>query len=163
MAIDVTMSISKDQENDRMYQKLLVPVDGSEHSARAVAAAIELVTCIGASVHLVHVIRDLSLPKEIRAMIASGEITAPRMQILQDSADIILDKARSRFEAAGIDRIEVTTLMGDPADKILQYAAQNGIDLIVLGQRGLAPHENLLGGVARKLVNMTRIACLIVT
>jgi nucleotide-binding universal stress UspA family protein len=162
MAIGVIMSSITDQENDSMYQKFLVPVDGSEHSARAVDAAIELAKCLGASVDVVHVIRDLSLPKEIRAMIASGEITAPRMQILQDSADIILDRARSRFQAAGIDS-KVTTLMGDPADKILEYATQNGIDLIVLGQRGLAPHENLLGGVARKLVNMTRIACLIVT
>jgi nucleotide-binding universal stress UspA family protein len=163
MAIDISMPSITDQENERMYQKLLVPLDGSEHSARAVEAAIEVAKCVGASVDLIHVIRDLSLPKEIRAMIASGEITAPRMQILQDSADIILDKARARFEAAGIESIKATALMGDPADKILQYAAENGIDLIVLGQRGLAPHENLLGGVARKLVNMTRVACLIVT
>jgi nucleotide-binding universal stress UspA family protein len=146
-----------------MYQKLLVPVDGSEHSTRAVDAAIEIVKCVGASVDVVHVIRDLSLPREIREMIASGEITAPRMQILQDSADIILDKARSEFQAGGVSRIQAKCLMGDPAAKILEYAEQNSIDLIVLGQRGLAPHDNLLGGVARKLVNMTTISCLIVT
>jgi hypothetical protein len=37
------------------------------------------------------------------------------------------------------------------------------VDLIVLGQRGLGPHEGLLGGVARKIVNMTQISCLIAT
>ncbi|MGQ9786974.1 MAG: universal stress protein, partial [Anaerolineae bacterium] len=54
-------------------------------------------------------------------------------------------------------------LMGDPAGKILEYAAQNGVDLIILGQRGLQPHSDLLGSVARKLVNTTHIPCLVVT
>jgi nucleotide-binding universal stress UspA family protein len=37
------------------------------------------------------------------------------------------------------------------------------VDLIVLRHRGLGPNEGLLGGVARKLVNMTEISVLIVT
>jgi nucleotide-binding universal stress UspA family protein len=37
------------------------------------------------------------------------------------------------------------------------------VALIVLGHRGLGPHGGLLGSVARKLVNMTDISCLVVT
>ncbi len=146
-----------------MFKKLLVLVDGSSYSNRAVDAAVELARCHGSSVLLLHVIRDLSLPKEILQMIAAGEVTASRMQILQDSADIILSNAQEKFEKAGLSEIKGEFLMGDPASRILEYAEQNDVDLIVFGHRGLGPHEGLLGGVARKLVNMTRTSCLIVT
>ncbi len=146
-----------------MFKKLLVPVDGSPYANRAVDTAIGLAKCWGASIMLVHVIRDLSLPREILEMIASGEITAGRLQLLKDSAAIILDNAAERCRQGGISDVTHECLMGDPAGRILEYAAQNGADLIVLGQRGLQPHSDLLGSVARKLVNTTTIPCLVVT
>jgi nucleotide-binding universal stress UspA family protein len=146
-----------------MYKKLLVPVDGSSLSNRAVETAAALAECCDASVHLIHVIRDLSLPKEILDMMAAGEVTASRMQILQDSAEIILGNARNKLQAAGITEVETACLLGDPATQILAAAAERGADLIVLGQRGLAPHGDLLGGVARKIVNRTTVPCMIVT
>lgn len=146
-----------------MYHKLLVPVDGSPFANRAVDAAIELAKCWNASILLVHVIRDLSLPREILEMIAAGEITAGRLQILKDSAAIILDNAADRCHKAGLTDVSKECLRGDPPTMILDYAVQNGVDLIVLGQRGLQPHNDLLGGVARKLVNITTIPCLVVT
>ena len=85
------------------------------------------------------------------------------MEILKDSAGIILDNAREKFSAAGGTELISETVIGDPASSILEYAEQNQADLIVLGQRGLGPNKGLLGGVARKLVNMTRISCLIAT
>jgi nucleotide-binding universal stress UspA family protein len=85
------------------------------------------------------------------------------MEILKDSADMILDNAREKFSAAGVTELVSETVIGDPASSILEYAERNQADLIVLGQRGLGPNKGLLGGVARKLVNMTRISCLIAT
>jgi len=146
-----------------MFEKLLVPVDGSPHANRAVDAAIELARCHGSSVFLLHAIRDLSLPRELLDMIASGEVTAGRMQLLQDSAEIILSNAAAKFEQAGVSDVKKEIVMGDPTSKILDYAEQNGVDLIVLGHRGLGPNRGLLGGVARMLVNTTSVSCLIVT
>lgn len=146
-----------------MFEKILVPVDGSKHGDRAVEMAINLAKCHGSSVLLLHVIRDLSLPKEIMAMIKAGEVTESRMEILQDSAEIILDSARERFVAAGITDVQREYVVGDPASRILEYADQKGVDLIVIGHRGLGPSEGLLGGVARKLVNMTHVSVLIAT
>lgn len=146
-----------------MFEGVLVPVDGSPHANRAVEVAIELAKCHGSVIHLLHAIRDLSLPKEILDMIQAGEITAGRLQILQDSAEIILNNALERCKQAGLSNIHKKVVMGDPATKMLEYAEQNGIDLIVIGQQGLQPNPGLLGGVVRKLVNMTPISCLIVT
>jgi nucleotide-binding universal stress UspA family protein len=146
-----------------VFEKILVPVDGSSHSKYAVQMAAELASRHGSSVFLLHVIRDFVLPRELVDMIKAGEITESRMQILQDSADIILDNAQREFERAGIASLQRECLTGDPASKILEYAEQKGVDLIVLGHRGLGPTRGLLGGVARKLVNMTKISCLIAT
>jgi nucleotide-binding universal stress UspA family protein len=146
-----------------MFEEILVPVDGSKLARCAIEMAVELAKCHGSFVFLLHVIRDLSLPEEILVMIRSGEVTESRMEILQDSAEIILENAREKFEDAGLTAVKSEYVLGDPAAKILEYAGQNGVDLIVIGHRGLGPTPGLLGGVARKLVNMTDVSVLIAT
>jgi nucleotide-binding universal stress UspA family protein len=146
-----------------MFERILVPVDGSRHAQRAVEMVAELANCHGSSVSLLHVIRDLALPAEILAMIRAGEVTASRQEILENSAEIILDSAESKLKEAGITGVQGEYVVGDPATRILEYARQKGVQLIVIGHRGLGPHDGLLGGVARKLVNMTDISVLIAT
>jgi nucleotide-binding universal stress UspA family protein len=146
-----------------MFDRILVPVDGSKHSQSAVDTAVELAKCYDSSLFLLHVIPDLSLPKEILDMIRAGEVTQSRLEILQDSAEIILNNAHKAFEAAGLTEVKSEYVLGDPASKILEYAAQNDVNLIVIGHRGLGPTSGLLGGVARKLVNMTTMSVLIAT
>jgi nucleotide-binding universal stress UspA family protein len=146
-----------------MFERILVPVDGSRHARFAVQMAIDLAKCHKSFVYLLHVIRDLSLPQEILSMIQAGEVTQSRMEILQDSAAIILENASNRLEEAGITDVQTDYLMGDPASKILAYAQEKDVSLIVIGHRGLGPSEGLLGGVARKLLNRTTISVLIAT
>ncbi|OIO94074.1 MAG: hypothetical protein AUK03_07220 [Anaerolineae bacterium CG2_30_64_16] len=151
-----------------MFSKILVAVDGSANSRLAVQAAVELAKCCSAGnvlthVVLTHVIRDLALPKEIMAMIASGEITESRLELLENSAEIILDNAARPFAEAGLSaQVEKVILHGDPAWQIANHARAQGIDLIVVGYRGLDTQSNMLGGMARKLINLTTISCLVV-
>jgi nucleotide-binding universal stress UspA family protein len=145
-----------------MYKTILVPVDGSANSRRAIEAAAELAKCHQASIVLLHVILDEPLPKELLRMIVRGEITESRMEILRDSAEIILQDAQEKLHEAGVTEDKCEYIMGDPAFKILEYAENIGADLIVIGHRGLGTQVSLLGSVARKLVNITRVACLIV-
>lgn len=145
-----------------MFQRILVPVDGSRFSSRAVEAGIDIAKRYEASVFLIHVIRDWSVPKEIMAMIKSGEITESRREILEDSAEIILDNAREKFEQAGISDVKTEYVVGDPASTIADYAKQNGVDLILIGHRGLSTHGNMIGSVARNLSNVAPVSCLLV-
>ena len=146
-----------------MFEKILVPLDGSKHARCAVETAIELARCHGSSILLLHVIRNMALPQEILSMIKAGEVTESRMEILEDSAEIILGNAREKFEEAGITDVTAEYVLGDPASKILEYAQQHEVDLLVIGHRGLGPSDGLLGGVARKIVNRTQVSCLIAT
>ncbi|MGD8738122.1 MAG: universal stress protein [Anaerolineae bacterium] len=146
-----------------MFETILVPVDGSRHARCAIEAAVELAKCHGSSILLLHVIRDLSLPKEIMEMIRAGEVTESRTEILRNSAEIILENAQVMFDQAGISDVKTEYVIGNPAAKIQAHAEAHHADLIVLGQRGLGPTEGLLGGVARKLLNTTTISCLVIT
>lgn len=146
-----------------MFERILVPVDGSANGYRAAEVAAQMAACHNSAIYLLHVIRDFALPREILQMIEAGEVTASRMQILQDSADIILDRAVALVKEAGVSQVSRDCIVGDPAKRILEYANQIQASLIVLGQHGLGEGGGLLGGVARKLVNMTNISCLVVT
>ncbi len=145
-----------------MFKRILVGVDGSKHAERAVEAAVDLAARYQATVFLVHVIRDLSLPKEIMQMIAAGEVLESRLEILEDSADIILDSASEKFRAAGLTDIQRSILFGDPAAQIARHAEEQNADLIVVGYRGLTTEDDLLGGVVRKLLHVTKVSCLVV-
>lgn len=146
-----------------MFGKILVGVDGSRYAGRAVDTAIALAKLSGASVTLLHVIRNLSLPPEILEMMAKGEVTESRMELLQDSAEIILETAREKFLKAGLTHVQTRYLIGTPSASIAKYAEENEIDLIVIGDHGIScEDENMLGGVARKLTNIARVSCLVV-
>ena len=96
-------------------------------------------------------------------MIEAGEVIASRMEILEDSAAIILDNAREKRTEAGVTDVKSEYVLGDPASRMIEYAERYGAELIVIGQRGLGSHSGLLGGVDGKLVNRTNVLVLIAT
>lgn len=146
-----------------MFNKILVPVDGSRYANQAVEVAVDLAQRYQASVFLLHVIRNLSLPQEILEMMARGEVTQSRQELLEDSAQIILENAKAKFDAAGHSDVKSAYLVGSPAKSVVAYAEENGIDLIVIGHRGVSSEgDELLGGMARKLTNISKISCLVV-
>ncbi|MEE8389699.1 MAG: universal stress protein, partial [Anaerolineae bacterium] len=82
--------------------------------------------------------------------------------ILQNSAEIILGNAKEKFAEASLSDVKSDYVIGDPAFQIADYAAKNGVDLIVIGHRGLGTRGEMLGSMARKLLNMTGVSCLVV-
>lgn len=145
-----------------MFKKILVAVDGSKTSNRAVVVAVDLAKCYQSEIFLLHVIRNLSLPREILQMIAAGEITQSRRELLEDSADMMLDNAKEEFAKAGITNVHAEYTTGDPSNEIRDYIIAKEIDLLILGDRGFGDQDNMLGGVARKITNISPVSCLIV-
>lgn len=146
-----------------MFENILVAVDGSRSSNHAIEVAVDLAKRYQSSVFLLHVIRNLSLPREILDMIAAGQVTESRQELLENSAEIILENAKEKCEAAGLMNITTNYMIGPPATTINDYAEQNKIDLIVIGHRGVSSEQDvLLGGVARKLTNISTISTLVV-
>ena len=119
-------------------KKILAPVDGSEHSMRAVAYAADMATLMDSEILLIHchksfpvVLGEPYFQKAIdKIMKNSNELLDPYRKIVQDAG------------VTFIDRI----LEGPAAQAICEVANIEKIDMIVMGCRGRNDLEGLLLG-----------------
>ena len=139
-------------------RKILVPVDFSDHSQRALDEAIGLAKAFGAQLHLLHCY-------QIHATaIAPYGIVVPetfehdvRMAALQR-----LSEWREKAATQGVGVQEHITAHF-PAEEIAAMADRLGIDLIVMGTRGLTGIKHvLLGSVAERTIRLARCPVLTV-
>ena len=129
---------------------ILVPVDFSEHSKKAVSTAVGLAKTLGASVHLTHV---LHYPVQVAA---PGTVAIPQdlWTQVRDAAARKLDKVSQTVKADGIEA-ETHLTEGPSAQSIVEVAEKIGADLIVMGTRGLAGLKHvMLGSVAERTVRL---------
>ena len=135
--------ISNDDKmpQDRKIIKILVAIDGSENSMRAVDYAIKLALGLKADVIALHVTptgRDH--PEEYVA------------KILKQEKDY-LDKIAKKFVTSEIN-LDMEVIRGELAvvDQITDYAEKNDIDLIVIGIRSVSEFRYMLGSTASGVV-----------
>ena len=127
-----------------MFSRILVPIDFSAHSDRALEWAIELASRYGASLHLVHA---MHLPDEVRM---TGEWWATLRARAVERLDACLDLA----DAAGVTS-EAHLLDEPPAEAILKFAESSHADLIVMGSHGRGALGHLvLGSIASKILRL---------
>lgn len=164
-----------------MFKSILVAIDGSEHARKALAVAGELAASQGAALTLIHVVSGARLESELLRMAevehliddpqedaAAGRITRTRndaardRQVKQALAEKLLAGAK-RAAAANLGRVDTVVEEGDPAGRIADYAERNGVDLIVLGSRGLGDLKGLLlGSVSHKVCQLSPCSCITV-
>jgi nucleotide-binding universal stress UspA family protein len=124
-------------------KKVLAPIDFSEHSMAAMRSAWELVNETGAELHLVHVVAPHFLAvsrEEVReaAMLQQAEEELARIK---------------KAEFGNSKKVITIVTVGPPVQKLVEYAKQNEIDLILISTHGRSGGELLLiGSVAEKLV-----------
>ncbi|MBC8290803.1 MAG: universal stress protein [Planctomycetes bacterium] len=127
--------------------KILVPTDFSEHSARAVRYGAELAAKFGAELHLLHCVEQTPiLYGEGGAWISPESIVE-----LQAAAD-------QQLQDVPVDPSEGVTVVrkcvdGHPFVEVIRYAKAEETDLIVIGTHGRGAIAHLLlGSVAEKVV-----------
>lgn len=146
-----------------MINKILVATDASEVSGRAVSVAAELAHVHEAELLILNVIRDMQLPDELKQAPEYETFNNSREQFMRHSADKILKDARRRAEQSGAQEVQTAIGCGDPATSLVGFARRRGVDLIVVGTRGLSRSDNShLGSVSRKLLDLADINCLVV-
>jgi nucleotide-binding universal stress UspA family protein len=132
-------------------KSILVPVDFSAASQRALAAARDLATASGATIHLLHV---------FETSLALGAFMDMYTPPPDEYVETLATQARARLEALLTEKqkshspVVVAARMGMPADEILQYAREHGaIDLIVLATSGRGRVARLMmGSVVDRIV-----------
>jgi len=138
-----------------MFQQIVVAVDGSPHSHRALEVAKELADRFEATLFLVHAYHhtsDLLGYEEFEKLVARREL----------AGQAILDDARRRLGAVRV-AVQEELLEGPPAEAILAVARTRHAELIVMGTRGLGELKGLvLGSVSHKVMHAAQCPVLVV-
>lgn len=146
-----------------MINKILVATDASAASNRAVSMAAYLAAKHEANLLILHVIRDMQLPSEMKDAPELEAFTNKREDILRQVAENILQEAAVRAKRDGAKDVQTAIGSGDPASSVIGFASRRNVDTIVIGTRGLGKvSESSMGSVSRKITNNAEANCLVV-
>lgn len=146
-----------------MFSKILVPVDGSEQSQRAVDMAAEVAHKYSAQVIALCVYRHHSPLESSLSMVRSQQKSETPDQALKAYASELAAAAKAQLVDAGIENAEAFAKRGQPARAIVEFAEQRECDLIVLGARGNGDSGGfMMGSVSHKVTGLSKVCCLVV-
>ena len=137
-------------------QHILVPVDGSEPSRRALEKAVYLAQKCGSSLTLLTVV---DMNKEINSFeqvstggYIPGELKEKGYKLLLKLMPLIPDTIHA----------EAVVQIGYPAQNIVTYSEEHPVDLIIIGNRGLSGLKKiLLGSVSNYVLLRSHVPILI--
>ncbi len=147
-----------------MFKHIMLPIDGSELSVKAVREGIALAKSIGAKVTAIHVISHFHIvieqglgSKELRAIEKEHE------EASRQGAQKMLERVGETAKKEGV-KYEGVALLGDqPFQEIIDHAAKHKCDLIVMASHGRKGLEGLLlGSVTAKVLTHSKIPVLVV-
>jgi nucleotide-binding universal stress UspA family protein len=145
-----------------MHRSIVVPLDGTSFSERALGPVARVAAATGASVHLVRVTDESNTGSAYPAE-GVGLPTTGGPQTNGAGASAYLEEVGSRLAAACGATVRTRALTGPVARAILEYADRTGADGVALSTR--APGtvgRALLGSVADELLAATRLPVLAV-
>lgn len=170
-----------------MFKKILCPVDGSDHSRKALELAVHLATSSDAKLVLLHALlthanaAELKHFAEVEGLARKVQPEVKRLMSMEGRLEYhaddqpvaigtltevgqhILDEAKTDAQTAGVADVSTVLTGGDVADQILRCIDKQDIDCVVMGARGLGDIKALfLGSVSNKVANQAPCTCITV-
>jgi nucleotide-binding universal stress UspA family protein len=143
------------------YTTVLVGTDGSDSSFRAVDRAAAVARDSDGTLLLLTAYRPMS-PREIADAKSHLGDEAYKVTGSTPAEDVLRD-ATDRAKAIGAKTIKTLAVEGDPVDALVHAVGENGVDLIVVGNRGLnSLAGRLLGSVPANITHKAQCDVLIV-
>jgi nucleotide-binding universal stress UspA family protein len=153
-------------EGNAMFEKILVPTDGSEHAAQAVAVASDLAVKYEAELTLLHVMEEVGtsrVPVALASYIRIEHADVSERNLLEGVASQIVGRAATKARELGVKTVREEIDAGSPGATIVDHAGKHGTDLIVMGRRGLGRVADLfMGSVSHRVTQLADCACLTV-
>jgi nucleotide-binding universal stress UspA family protein len=138
-----------------MYERILVPTDGSPAAEAAVEQAVSLAEQYDATVHALYVV-DTSAYSTLEA---GAEVI---INALEEEGQAAVAEIADAGEAAGVD-VETTVTAGTAYRSILEYVDEHDVDLVVMGTHGRRGLDRyLLGSVTERVVRTADVPVLTV-
>jgi nucleotide-binding universal stress UspA family protein len=140
-----------------MFSKLLVPIDGSNNSFRALEHAIFLSKKIRAQTTALHI-----MEKFPSVYVQSHRVLKAIISKHQQEAKEILDKAKNIGNKNGVN-VETVVMKGDATSNIIDFSKKENYDTIIMGRRGMGKFKQLvLGSTSSKVLNHSHSTVVIV-
>ena len=170
-----------------MFKKILCPMDGSDHARKALQVAVHLAKASDAKLVLLHALlsqahsAELQRFAEVEGLVQTVQPEINRLTTLEGRLEYryeeppqpsralvevgqhVLDGAKLDAEQNGVADVSSILVSGDAAGNILRYVADEGVDCVVMGARGLSDVKSLvLGSVSHKVLNQASCVCVTV-
>jgi nucleotide-binding universal stress UspA family protein len=140
-----------------LFTNLLVPVDGSDNSYRALDAALVLSEKLGSNITVIHVMEEIPITH-----IGSEKLLNELLEAYKKENQDILLKCSEIASEKGLT-INTFLLQGNPASVILDYSKKEKFDIVIMGSRGMGKFKELiLGSVSSKIVHHSPCAVLLI-
>lgn len=137
-----------------LFNKILVPLDGSEHSGRALETALEIAKKFDSKIALLHVysitVTPVVIPEPTTlnptgVPIATSVEVSKMVDAARDSGKKILADGEQKMRAESV-QVETFLREGNSEQEIVKAAKEGQFDLIVIGARGIHRIRDLLMG-----------------
>lgn len=146
-----------------MISRILIAVDGSPHSTKAVDVGSLIGAALGAKILLLHVVKLEKIPEAMRQFAKTEQLPGTDVDILMRGAKHMLEGAADKARSAGNSDVDIEVDKGPVARTIIATAKRWETDMIVLGSRGMGDIEGLLrGGVSHRVETLAKCPVLTV-
>jgi nucleotide-binding universal stress UspA family protein len=149
-----------------MIASILIAIDGSAHSMKAVDVDSEIAAPLKAKLVLLNVAKPDKAIEAMRQFAKTEHSTnrdADIIDILKRGAEEMLKQAAAKARAAGVEDIKIEVMEGPVARTVVARAKHHNVDMIVVGSRGLGDLEGLLrGGVSHRVETLAKCPVLVV-
>ncbi|MEA5388721.1 universal stress protein [Haloarculaceae archaeon H-GB11] len=138
-----------------MYSDILVPTDGSSSIDPVLEHTTDIADGRDVTVHVLYVVDD-------RAFLAmDDDMQAEVLEKLKAEGEQATSAVKETLEQDGFD-VSTAILRGKPADLIVSYVEDAGIDLITMGTQAGEYEKNMLGSTSQKVVTKSPVPVLTV-
>jgi nucleotide-binding universal stress UspA family protein len=152
-----------------LFQKILVSVDGSDHSLKALEEAAQIAKMSSGKITLINVysVQPMMIPEPTASgytgmPVFTGADLARITEAAQKSGNRILQDGEQRISASGV-QVEKMLVEGHAVQEIVRAANEGSFDLIVIGARGISHvREMLLGSVTDGVIHLAHCAVLVI-
>jgi nucleotide-binding universal stress UspA family protein len=154
-----------------LFERILVPLDGSEHSKRALEKATQIAKKFGGSITLIHVYSVSVQPMLLPEPTTMGSPGIPFLTVAEisrmteatrEAGNRILSDGEDKVKAEKV-KVEKKLIEGHAVQEIVRIAKEGNFDLIVMGARGLSKiREMFLGSVSDGVIHHALCPVLVV-
>jgi nucleotide-binding universal stress UspA family protein len=149
---------------NKQFSRILVPYDGSKYSQKALETAINIGKAFDSLIYLVNVIEisTVSPPGWNFSQGTRKSIDQIRNSI-KTSTELQLHKIHKKYKDSGVT-IKEFILEGNVVDKLLKFAHDKDVDLIIIGSKGISGISKImtLGSTSRKISELAKCPVIMV-